>query len=436
MNIELSVTPKQKKFIDCDCDEVLFGGAAGGGKSYGQLIDALLFALKYKGSRQLILRRTFPELERSLILNSLSLFPREIASYSVSAKKWTFRGGSVIEFGFCDGEKDVFRYQGAEYDIVRFDELTHFTETQYSYLISRIRGTNGFPKQIKSTANPGGVGHSWVKARFIEGKSADKTHIDEHGRSIIFIPSFVGENTFLTEADPDYIKRLEQLPEKEKKALLYGDWDIFSGQVFTEWRNNPEGYASRKFSHVITPFEIPREWRRYRAFDFGYSKPFAVLWFAVDHDGSAFCYRELYGCTGEPDVGVKWNVGQIAEKIREIEKKNESGQKIVGIADPAIWNATGSYEGSVADMLERHGVYFERGKNDRIAGKMQLHNRLAFDEDGYSMLYFFENCRNTIRTLPQLVYDSTNPEDVDTKGEDHLYDALKYFLMANPIRTR
>lgn len=436
MNIELSVTPKQKKFIDCDCDEVLFGGAAGGGKSYGQLIDALLFALKYKGSRQLILRRTFPELERSLILNSLSLFPREIASYSVSAKKWTFRVGSVIEFGFCDGEKDVFRYQGAEYDIVRFDELTHFTETQYSYLISRIRGTNGFPKQIKSTANPGGVGHSWVKARFIEGKSADKIHIDEHGRSIIFIPSFVGENTFLTEADPDYIKRLEQLPEKEKKALLYGDWDIFSGQVFTEWRNNPEGYASRKFSHVITPFEIPREWRRYRAFDFGYSKPFAVLWFAVDHDGRAFCYRELYGCTGEPDVGVKWNVGQIAEKIREIEEKNESGQKIVGIADPAIWNATGSYEGSVADMLERHGVYFERGKNDRIAGKMQLHNRLAFDEDGYSMLYFFENCRNTIRTLPQLVYDSTNPEDVDTKGEDHLYDALKYFLMANTIRTR
>lgn len=436
MNIELSVTPKQKKFIDCDCDEVLFGGAAGGGKSYGQLIDALLFALKYKGSRQLILRRTFPELERSLILNSLSLFPREIASYSVSAKKWTFRGGSVIEFGFCDGEKDVFRYQGAEYDIVRFDELTHFTETQYSYLISRIRGTNGFPKQIKSTANPGGVGHSWVKARFIEGKSADKIHIDEHGRSIIFIPSFVGENTFLTEADPDYIKRLEQLPEKEKKALLYGDWDIFSGQVFTEWRNNPEGYASRKFSHVITPFEIPREWRRYRAFDFGYSKPFAVLWFAVDHDGRAFCYRELYGCTGEPDVGVKWNVGQIAEKIREIEEKNESGQKIVGIADPAIWNATGSYEGSVADMLERHGVYFERGKNDRIAGKMQLHNRLAFDGNGYSMLYFFENCRNTIRTLPQLVYDSTNPEDVDTKGEDHLYDALKYFLMANPIRTR
>lgn len=436
MNIELSVTPKQKKFIDCGCDEVLFGGAAGGGKSYGQLIDALLFALKYKGSRQLILRRTFPELERSLILNSLSLFPREIASYSVSAKKWTFRGGSVIEFGFCDGEKDVFRYQGAEYDIVRFDELTHFTETQYSYLISRIRGTNGFPKQIKSTANPGGVGHSWVKARFIEGKSADKIHIDEHGRSIIFIPSFVGENTFLTEADPDYIKRLEQLPEKEKKALLYGDWDIFSGQVFTEWRNNPEGYASRKFSHVITPFEIPREWRRYRAFDFGYSKPFAVLWFAVDHDGRAFCYRELYGCTGEPDVGVKWNVGQIAEKIREIEEKNESGQKIVGIADPAIWNATGSYEGSVADMLERHGVYFERGKNDRIAGKMQLHNRLAFDGDGYSMLYFFENCRNTIRTLPQLVYDSTNPEDVDTKGEDHLYDALKYFLMANPIRVR
>lgn len=436
MNIELKVTPKQKKFIDCDCDETLFGGAAGGGKSYGQLIDAMLFALRYSGSRQLILRRTFPELERSLILNSLALYPKEIASYSSTARRWSFCGGSVIEFGCCDAERDVYRYQGAEYDVVRFDELTHFTEEQYTYLISRIRGVNGFPKQIKSTANPGGVGHSWVKRRFIDGKTPDTVWQDDNGRQITFIPSFVRENTFLMKSDPSYIKRLEQLPEKEKKALLYGDWDIFSGQVFTEWRNNPEGYKTHKYTHVISPFEIPREWRRFRAFDFGYSKPFAVLWFAVDSDGRAFCYRELYGCTGEPDVGIKWNVAQIADKISEIEAKEERGEKIVGIADPAIWNGTGSYEGSVADMMERRRVYFERGKNDRLAGKMQLHYRLNFDEEGYSMLYFFDNCRNTIRTLPQLVYDSVNPEDVDTRGEDHLYDAIKYFLMANPIKSK
>ena len=168
MNLSLRVTGKQKRFIDATETEVLFGGAAGGGKSYGQIVDALLFALRYPTSKQLILRRTFSELEKSLIRTSLSLYPREIYSFNSSTHVGKFKNGSVIDFGYCAAENDVFQYQSAEYDVIRFDELTHFTEAQYVYLISRVRGANDFPKQIKSSTNPGGVGHSWVKERFVD----------------------------------------------------------------------------------------------------------------------------------------------------------------------------------------------------------------------------------------------------------------------------
>ncbi|MEG2381764.1 MAG: phage terminase large subunit, partial [Oscillospiraceae bacterium] len=405
-NINLQITARQHSFISADADEVLFGGAAGGGKSYGQLIDALIYAIKYKGSHQLILRRTMPELEHSMIMTSLKLYPSSAGTYHSTSHKWRFVNGSIIEFGHCAGEKDVLRYQGAEYDVVRFDELTHFTEAQYTYLISRIRGVNDFPKQVKSSTNPGGIGHSWVKRRFISGFTPGETHYDDNETSYIFIPSFVQDNNFLMSADKDYVKRLEKLPEMERRALLYGEWDIFDGQVFTEWRNNPNGYNTRRYSHVIKPFKIPNEWRRFRTFDFGYSKPFAVSWYAVDHDGIAYNYRELYGCTGEPDTGVRWTAQKIAEKIRELEDTDDKDCKITGIADPAIWNSTGSTEGSIADMMEKCGVYFEKGKNDRLAGKMQVHYRMSFDEEGIPMLYFFDNCRNMIRTLPELKYDS------------------------------
>lgn len=432
----MELTKTQKAFMDADADEVLFGGAAGGGKSYGQLVDALVYALKYPKSRQLILRRTFPELEHSMILTSLGFYPRSVCRYLATSRKWIFLNESLIEFGFCATRADTLRYQGAEYDVVRFDELTHFTEEQYTYLLSRIRGVNSYPKMVKSSTNPGGIGHSWVKRRFIDGFEPNKVYTEEKtGVRRLFIPSFVQDNTFLMKADREYIKRLEQLPENERRALLYGEWDIFDGQVFTEWKNSPLGKRTRQWSHVIEPFDIPKTWRRYRAFDFGYAKPFAVAWFAVDEDGRAYNYRELYGCTGEPDVGIRWTAQKIADKIREIEKE-EGDCQITGIADPAIWNSTGSADGSIADMMERCGVYFEKGNHDRLAGKMQVHYRLAFDGEGLPMIYFFDTCKNMIRTLPQLCYDPTRPEDVNTAQEDHLYDALKYFLMSNPIAMR
>lgn len=433
----LELTKKQKMFMDADADEVLFGGAAGGGKSYAQLADALIYALKYPKSHQLILRKTYPELEHSLILVSLGFYPKSVCKYNASSRKWIFLNGSIIEFGFCAAKSDVLRYQGAEYDVVRFDELTHFTEDQYTYLISRIRGVNSYPKTVKSSTNPGGIGHNWVKRRFIDGFEPNVVHTDsETGAKRLFIPSYVNDNVFLMRSDPNYAKRLKQLPEKERKALLFGEWDIFDGQVFAEWRNSSLGKKTRRWTHVIEPFKIPKEWRRYRTFDFGYSKPFAVSWYAVDEDGRAYNYRELYGSVGEPDVGIKWTAQKIAEEIRRIEDSEDKGLHITGVADPAIWNNTGTEDGSIADMMEKRGVYFEKGNNNRLAGKMQVHYRLSFDEEGIPMIYFFDTCKNIIRTLPQLRYDSTRPEDVDTSQEDHLYDALKYFLMTNPIGMR
>ena len=179
MESRISVTEKQKRFIDSTESEVLFGGAAGGGKSYGQMVDALLFALRYPHSRQLVLRRTFPELDKSLIRTSLSLFPREIYTFNSSSHTGKFKNGSIIDFGYCATENDVYQYQSAEYDVIRFDELTHFTEAQYIYLISRVRGANSYPKQIKSSTNPGGVGHSWVKERFVDAAKRGRTHITQ-----------------------------------------------------------------------------------------------------------------------------------------------------------------------------------------------------------------------------------------------------------------
>ena len=216
LKLRLELTRTQKQFMDATADEVLFGGAAGGGKSYGQLADALLFALRYPKSRQLILRRTFPELEHSIIFTSLQFYPKRAASYRAASHTWEFLNGSRIEFGCCAAEKDVLRYQGAEYDVVRFDELTHFTEAQYTYLHSRVRGVNPFPKQVKSSTNPGGPGHAWVKGRFIDGRRPGEAYRDEKtGSTRIFIPSLVQDNVFLMRADRAYLRRLEQLPEAE-----------------------------------------------------------------------------------------------------------------------------------------------------------------------------------------------------------------------------
>lgn len=436
--------PKQWEFLRRPEYEVLYGGAAGGGKSDALVIEALrqIHIPHYRG---LIVRKTYPECA-VLIDKTMDYYSRACpgARYNDSKHVWTFPSGAKIYFGSLQYSKDKIKYQGQNYDFIGVDELTHFTYEEYSYLKSRNRPNGrGTRIYIRCTCNPGGIGHAWVKERFITGRQPLKTYtetITVEGRSYertrTFVPATVFDNQALLDNDPDYVATLGSLPEDDKRALLYGDWDSFSGQVFGEFRNNSEGYESRRWTHVIKPFDIPAHWRRYRSFDFGYSKPFSVGWWAVDTEGRAYRYRELYGCTSEPDTGVKWEPNQIAQRIREIEDEFERGNTIIGVADPAIWDVRYGAEASPAQVMERHRIYFDKGDNSRLAGKMQLHYRLAFDTEGYPMLYVFDTCKDFIRTVPALVYDESRVEDIDSRGEDHIYDETRYFLMTNPVAAR
>ena len=248
------------------------------------------------------------------------------------------------------------------------------------------------------------------------------------------MPSSVFDNKKLLENDPNYIASLAMLPPSERDALLYGDWNSFSGQVFSEFIDDPAHYKDRMNTHVIEPFKIPNNWKLYRSYDFGYAKPFSVGWWAVDTRGCLYRIRELYGSNGTPNVGLKWTPHKQAEEIKKIEEKYYPGKHIIGIADPSIWDA--SRGESVAAAFEKHGIYFDPGDNERIAGKMQLHYRLAFGERGLPMMYIFNICRDFIRCIPSLVYDEHDVEDVDTSTEDHNYDEARYLTMVNPIAPR
>lgn len=408
--MKLSVTRKQKAFIDAASTEVLFGGAAGGGKSYGQLADALLFALRYPGSKQLILRRTFAELEKSLIRTSLALYPRSVYTYHATGHTGRFRNGSLIDFGYCAGENDVFQYQSAEYDVVRFDELTHFTEFQYRYLISRVRGANAFPKQIKSSTNPGGVGHGWVKERFVDPAPHGTPFVAPDGTTRVFIPSRVDDNRFLMAADPGYKQRLLALPERERKALLHGDWNIFEGQYFTEFSYD---------MHTCDPFPLPPEWRRWRTIDYGLDR-LACLWIAVDGDRNVYVYREL--C--ESDLIVS----RAAEKILAM---TPAGEAIFAtLAPPDLWARSQESGRSKALLFAEHGLTFTKTANDRETGWLSVKELLRRNRGG-AKLHIFRSCTELIRCLPLLQIDPLKPTDTLTEPHaiTHAPDALRGFAI-------
>lgn len=432
--MDIEITEKQDQFIQSEVDETLFGGAAGGGKSYGQLVDAFLYALKYSKSKQLILRRTFPELKKSLIRVSLELYPKEIAIYNSSDHLWKFKNGSIIDFAYCDTENDVYKYQSAEYDVIRFDELTHFTETMYVYLLSRIRGANSFPKMAKSSTNPGGIGHTWVKERFID--IGEPNHInkivlgkDANGNdkisTRIFIPSLVQDNKFLLEKDPDYLIRLENLSENEKKALLYGDWDIYDGVFFPEFR---------RATHVIEPFMIPKEWNRYIAIDYGLDM-FAAVFVAVNTHGKAYIYKEIY----------KSNL-IISEAAKELIEQPEINIVKNIYAPPDLWNRRNDTGKSASEIFYENGVRLDKCSADRINGWLSVkewikpyttRDEQTGQEIKETNLYVFSNCLNLIRCLPAVQMDDKNPNDVATEPHEltHITDALRYFCVSRSKPT-
>ena len=412
MKLHLTLTKKQKLFLDATEDEVLFGGAAGGGKSYGQVADALIFALRYPGSKQLILRRTFAELDKSLIRTSLSLFPKEFYSFNGSAHTGRFGNGSCIDFGYCAAESDVYQYQSAEYDVIRFDELTHFTEVQYVYLISRVRGTNGYPKQIKSSTNPGGIGHGWVKKRFVDPAPPGVPFSGDGGMKRIFLPSRVDDNTFLMKADPAYKERLLALPERERKALLYGEWNIFEGQYFTEFSTD---------RHVCAPFPIPPSWRKFRTVDYGLDR-LACLWIALSPERQVYVYREY--CESNLPIG---------QAAAAILANTPAGEEIYAtLAPPDLFSRSQESGKSRALLFRANGVSFVKTGNDRETGWLCI-KELLTAEPPAPALHIFSCCTELIRTLPALTVDPLRPSDCRTEPHDitHAPDALRGFAIYN-----
>ena len=437
MQIDLG-TPneKQKLFLKDHHKYVAFGGARGGGKSWAVRAKATLLCLKHKGIVAMIIRKTYPE----LIANHVKPFkkllqigiPGNPIKYNESKKELTFPNGSMITFGYCNHDADTDRYQGTECDVLFLDEATQLSEEQIKDLVACVRSTNDFPHRVYFTCNPGGKGHGYIKRLFIQREYMDGEYPEEYS----FIQSRVYDNVALMEAMPDYVRQLEALPEAKRKAWLDGDWDSYVGQVFNEWRNDSTQYASRRWTHVIDEFDIPKSWTIFRGFDHGYSKPFSVCWFALDHDGCLYLIDEWYGCTKEPNTGLQLTVQEIAEGIKEREKANPmlNGRKIHGIADPAIWGRTTGE--SVEEMMEKCGVYNDKGDHTRLAGLMQFHYRLAFNADGIPMFYCFKHCKQFIRTIPLLIYDEKHVEDIDTDMEDHIYDATRYVFMDHPLNPR
>ena len=446
-SIDLSrISDKQYAFLSANRKHVGFGGARGGGKSWSVRTKAKILACSYDGIKILIVRRTFPELVNNHI-NQLREELHGLATYNKTEKVFTFPNNSTIKFGYCNNDKDLDQYQGAEYDVIFLDEATQLQEMWIKKITACVRGVNDFPKRIYYTCNPGGASHGYFKRLFIDRQYETGEDPEDYS----FIQALVTDNKALMESQPDYIKQLEALPPKLKEAWLYGRWDIFEGQFFEDFRTTPDiekctaagitqeqALQQHRWTHVIEPFDLnagdKRGWNIMRSYDFGYNKPFSLGYWAVDYDGVLYRILEIYGCTQTPDEGVKWSPDEQFKRISQFEREHPwlKGRKIVdSVADPAIWDQ--SRGESIAETAARYGIYFSPGDNNRIPGWMQVHYRLQFDENGYARMYVFNTCKAFIRTMPLMMYSETKPEDLDTKLEDHCPDEVRYMCMSRPV---
>ena len=406
----------QTDFLAAAEKDVLYGGAAGGGKSFAMLIDPLR-SCHIPEHRALILRRSMPEL-RELIDKSRELYPKAFkgAKFREVEKLWNFPSGAKIEFGFLEKDADVYRYQGQAYSWIGFDEITHLpTEFGWNYLASRLRTTNpNLETYLRCTANPGGVGAQWVKKRYIEASEPNKTFKGKDGLTRKFIPALLQDNPYLAE-DGEYERMLQSLPAVQRRQLLEGNWDVAEGAAFAEFATDV---------HVIPPFELPNWWERVKGIDYGYAAESCCLWGAVDPDDKTIIiYRELYrkGLTGEA----------LADTITQMEE-NEI-KSIPGVLDTAAWARTGYTGPTIGETLVNRGHKLRRADKNRIAGKTQIHEHLRQREGaGRPRLQIFSNCVNLIKELQGIPLSKTNPEDVDTKAADHAYDALRYMIMSRP----
>ena len=406
----------QKSFLAAPEKDVLYGGAAGGGKSYAMLIDPLR-SCHNPVHRALILRKSMPEL-RELIDKSRELYPKAFkgARFKEVEKLWQFPSGAKIEFGFLERDADVYRYQGQAYSWIGFDEITHLpTEFGWNYLASRLRTTDkNLQTYLRCTANPGGVGAQWVKKRYVLPSEYNKPFMGHDGLTRKFIPARLQDNPYLAE-DGEYERMLNSLPAVQRKQLLDGNWDIAEGAAFAEFE--PE-------HHTIAPFDIPSWWERFKGVDYGYAAESCCLWAAVDpEDKTIIIYRELYqkGLTGNA----------LADKITQMEEPEI--KSIPGVLDTAAWARTGYSGPTIGEILVNKGHKLRRADKNRVAGKVQIHEYLRKRLDtSRPRLQIVKNCANLIMELQGIPLSKTNAEDVDTKASDHAYDALRYMLMSRP----
>lgn len=427
----------QTDFLASTEQEVLYGGSAGGGKSYAMVADPVRY-LNNPNAQMLLVRRSTEEL-RELISVSKQLYPRAIPGikFMERDKTWIAPSGATLWMSYLDRDDDVMRYQGQAFNWIGFDELTQWSSPYpWNYMRSRLRSTSssGLPLYMRATTNPGGPGHQWVKKTFIDpgrpGEAFWATDTDtgetiawpkghsREGEPLFkrrFIPATLFDNPYLAD-DGMYEANLLSLPEHQRRQLLEGDWDINEGAAFPEF--------SRKL-HVIEPFDIPSSWARFRAADYGYGSYSGVVWIAVAPDEQLIIYREMYV--------QKVLATDLADMILDV----ESEEKIrYGVLDSSLWHKRGDTGPSLAEQMIVKGCRWrpaDRSKGSRVSGKNEIHRRLQVDEfTEQPRMVIFNTCKNLISQLPSIPLDKNNPEDVDTHAEDHLYDALRYGVMTRP----
>lgn len=400
-------------------------------------VKAIILAYKYPGITQLIVRRTLDELRNNHIIPLMAMLGNAV-KYVKAEKTIYFPNGSKILLGYYDSDGDEGRYRGLENDIIYIEEATLLKQEWIQVLTATVRGTNGFPKQVCWTTNPGGPSHNYIKRLFID-RVFEPT---EDPEDYAFIQALVTDNKFLLRADRNYYKTLLALPYKLRRAWLYGDWSIVEGMYFEEFANRPEYYREQTWTHVIPAegFRIPAGWKLYSGFDWGYSRPFSAAYFAVSPEDIVYLVAEYYGVKSVQGVvqaneGVKWTREKVFSELQRFEREHPllAGRQITyRVADPAIWDA--QYGESTAEIAAKYGLQYIKGDHARVPGWLQFRYRMQFSDEGIPRFYVLDSCKNFIRTIPTLVYDEHDHEDLDSDGEDHAADALRYFLMSRPCK--
>lgn len=435
--IEVKYTPNAKQYLfhECPSTEVVYGGAKGGGKSCALVMEALAYALEYKGAEIYLFRETYDDLEMTLIKEWKAQVPAALYKYNESKHIATLPNGSRVLFRYISSTKDADKYQGRSIDFIGVDELTKHEEESIQTLLSCVRSVKGFPARFRGTCNPGGIGHVWVRRRYINATGKGKKTIRDPitDNSLSYIPATVYDNHILMQNDPAYVKRLENLPPAKRKAFLEGDWDAYDGQAFEEW--SPA-------IHVCEPFQIPKHWRRWRAADNGYTDPFAWYWFAVSEDGQVYIYREYTRDKKDPKISYSDQARRVVERSTYADAT--SGYEEL-VSEPISYTVVGhdafavnptANGKAIIDFYSEGGIHgCIKAITDRRLRKATWHEYLKpyKDENTGKMtakVQIFPCCKKLIETLPQQIEDEADPEKVAETDYDHWYDAAGYGLIS------